>query len=68
MGFEEGQIDDDLHQFYVKLTNNLKIDELSDPDLLDQFSAFFLLNYWQKRRLGMGFDKCFYPLIEVDLV
>ena len=39
MGFEEEQIDDDLHQFYVKLTNNLKIDELDDPDLLDQFSA-----------------------------
>ena len=39
MGFEEGQIDDDLHQFYVKLTDNLKIDELGDPYLVDQFSA-----------------------------
>ncbi len=38
MGFEEGQIDDDLHQFYVKLINNLKIDELGDPDLVNQFS------------------------------
>ncbi len=39
MGFEEGQIDDDLQQFYVKLTDNLKIDELGNPDLVDQFSA-----------------------------
>ena len=39
MGFEEGQIDDDLHQLYVMLTNNLEIDELGDPDLLDQFSV-----------------------------
>lgn len=39
MGFEEGQIDDDLNQLYVMLTNNLEIDELGDPDLLEQFSA-----------------------------
>ena len=39
MGFEEEQIDDDLQQFYIKLTDNLKIDELGNPDLVDQFSA-----------------------------
>lgn len=39
MGFEEGQIDDDLNQLYVMLTNNLEIDELGNPDLLEQFSA-----------------------------
>lgn len=39
MGFEEGQIDDDLNQLYVMLTNNLEIDELGDSDLLEQFSA-----------------------------
>ena len=54
MGFEEGQIDDDLHQFYVKLTNNLKIDELSDPDLLDQFSAFFFAELLAEKKIRDG--------------
>jgi len=54
MGFEEGQIDDDLHQLYVLLTNNLEIDELGDPDLLDQFSVNIFAKLLAEKKIRDG--------------
>jgi len=54
MGFEEGQIDDDLNQLYVMLTNNLEIDELGDPDLLEQFSANIFAELLAEKKIRDG--------------
>jgi hypothetical protein len=51
MGFEEGQINDDLYQFYVKLINNLDTDELADPKLLNQFSANIFIELLAEKKI-----------------
>jgi len=51
MGFKEGQINDDLYQFYVKLIDNLKTDELADPDLLNQFSTNIFIELLAEKKI-----------------
>ena len=51
MGFEEGQINDELYQFYAQLIDNLKTDELADPNLLDQFSANIFIELLAEKKI-----------------
>ena len=51
MGFKEGQINDDLNQFYVKLINNLDTDELADPKLVSQFSTNIFIELLAEKKI-----------------